>query len=420
MKKMLTFLLALAFILVVFTGCSSEKEQMPAEEPETSEEEAETPAEEAPAEETPTEEETSDGEFDGTVKIALITTLTGDNSLNGEYAQHGFEMAVEEINEAGGILGKEVIYELFDEMSTAEGAVSAFAKLAEDDEIMVVDGSHMSIYAVACMNDITKSGIPYVSNGSSSTVDDEKNPLVWQSRPLDIYQGVAMAQAAVDQLDIKNPAILYSTDSTYVSLMERTVAAYKDLYDIEIGEENLFAFAESETNFANYIAQIMNGDFDGVIEISGQNPCILIMQQGDAAGLDLPRIGFNAVGDTSTLDNAGSAADGWYCISDWVPSVDTETGAAFTKKFEEKYGNTPATSGAYAYDTVYIIKAAMEAAGTTTDRAAINAGFEKISNLVGAAGTYSYYEENHSFASSIFLSYNENGSAVCKEIITFR
>lgn len=176
---------------------------MPAEEPETSEEEAETPAEESPAEETPTEEETSDGEFDGTVKIALITTLTGDNSLNGEYAQHGFEMAVEEINEAGGILGKEVIYELFDEMSTAEGAVSAFAKLAEDDEIMVVDGSHMSIYAVACMNDITKSGIPYVSNGSSSTVDDEKNPLVWQSRPLDIYQGVAMAQAAVDQLDIK-------------------------------------------------------------------------------------------------------------------------------------------------------------------------------------------------------------------------
>lgn len=200
--------------------------------------------------------------------------------------------------------------------------------------------------------------------------------------------------------------------------MERTVAAYKDLYDIEIGEENLFAFAESETNFANYIAQIMNGDFDGVIEISGQNPCILIMQQGDAAGLVCRALDLCC----RRHQHTGQC---WFCGRRLVCFLTgflllTRKRAAFTKKFEEKYGNTPATSGAYAYDTVYIIKAAMEAAGTTTDRAAINAGFEKISNLVGAAGTYSYYEENHSFASSIFLSYNENGSAVCKEIITFR
>ena len=354
-----------------------------------------------------------------TVKLGFISTITGSNALNGEYALNGFLLAVEEINAAGGILGKEVTYSIADEMSTTEGSVNALAKLLEDEEIMAVCGSHMSVYAIAGMQEITASGTPYVSNGSSSSVEAEGNPLVWQSRPLDIYQGVAMAEYAINVHNVQNPAILYSTDSTFVNIMEQTVKAFSER-GIEIPEENLFAYAESESNFSNYIAQIMAGDFDCLILDTSQTSTILILQQAQAAGLDMLGIGFNSIADANVLENAASAAEGWYSISDWCPAVDTQKGSAFAAAYEEKYGNLPATSGAYAYDAVYLIKAAMEAAGTTEDKAAINEGFKQIKDLEGATTTFSYFTENQSLASSLFVAQVSDGVALCVDVVKYR
>lgn len=361
--------------------------------------------------------------FDGTVTIGLQGCFTGENATNGEYQVRGFQLAVEEINAAGGVLGKEVKFVQGDEMSTAEGSVNAFNMLATNDEISVIAGTTQSVFIIACDEAIRSAKIPYVGMGSSSKVNALGNPYIYQTRPLDTAQGPAIAKVAAETLGMKNPAILYSTDSTYVSLMEQTVPALRDTYGLEIPASSLMAFAESESNFSSYIAKIQNGGYDGAITFSGQPPCILLMQQVQAAGLDINWVGSNSVGDVVTLGNAKDAGEGWYSIVDWSPTTPTEVGANFNKNYVARWSSEPGTASANAYDAMYIIKDAMEKAGTTSDRVAILKAFESI-EYTGAASNYSYHTEDHSWASSVFLCVNkwdgEKCISQCQEIISYR
>ena len=115
-----------------------------------------------------------------------------------------------------------------DEVDNLEMSVLATQELLADDEIMGIIGSMYSTYNIAAMPSVAEYGMPYLAMGSSSGVANEKNPYTWQDRPLDTAQGAVLADYVVNTLGCTNPAIMHSTQSTFQSLADQTIAALQE------------------------------------------------------------------------------------------------------------------------------------------------------------------------------------------------
>ena len=412
MKKLVSILLALVLVLSM-AACSTNTQQ-PAQT--TTESAAETKTE-APAEETKQEQPAAEG----TVKLGLVTAVTGSNSLVGEEAQEGAQLAIDEINAAGGVNGQMIELVVTDEVDNLEMSVLATQELLANDEIMGIIGSMYSTYCIAALPSVLDAQVPFMSMGSSSGVSKENNPYTWQNRPLDTAQGAVLADYVVNELGCKNPAIMHSTQSTFQSLADQTIAALENL-GVEIADKNIFAFPDDESNYAPYISQVMDGDFDCLIAMSNQAPSAVICQQVESAGLTgdmMPLIGSTSFCSNVCITNAGSSANGWYSISDWCPGGSNDVAATFEENYRAYSGRAISDLAAVCvYDAVYIFAEAMKIAGTNTDREAINAAMEKV-DYQGAI-SYFKYNEDHSFATALTVTQNVDGVPTAIKAVSYR
>lgn len=356
----------------------------------------------------------------GVIKIGIIAPITGTNKLVGEYIQNGADLALEEINAAGGILGKQIELVIGDEVDNLQDSVNATTMLISDDDISVIIGSLYSQYCIAAMPGIADAKIPYFSSGSSSGVSKLNNPYTWQVRPIDTFQGMTLANFAVNTLGMKNPAIMYSTQSTFASLSEQVQIALKDL-GITITEKNLFGFPEEEINYDPYFAQILAGGYDGIIALSNQLPSALICKQAEIAGVDpevIPCLGSTSYCSAVCRTNAGSSSNGWYSVADWVPGGANDRAAEFEAAYVAKYGAASDLPAVAFYDAIYVIKKACEIADST-EREAINDACKQIKALPGCISTFSYFED-HVFATALGITRNVDLKAEMIDAVTFR
>ena len=356
-----------------------------------------------------------------TVKIGLVTAVTGSNSLVGEEAQEGAQLAIEEINAAGGVNGQQLELVVADEVDNLEMSVLATQELLANDEIVGIIGSMYSTYNIAAMPSVAEVGVPYLAMGSSSGVSNEKNPYTWQDRPLDTAQGAVLADYVVNTLGCSKTAIMHSTQSTFQSLADQTIAALNDL-GVEVPSGSIFGFPEEESNYSPYISQVMDGDFDCLIALANQAPSAVICQQVQAAGLTsdmMPLVGSTSFCSNVCITNAGDAANGWYSISDWCPGGSNDVAAAFEEAYTAYSGRAISDLAAVCvYDGVYILAEAMKIAGTNTDREAINNAMEQV-EFQGAI-SYFKYNEDHSFATALTVTQNIDGVPTAIEAVSYR
>ena len=357
----------------------------------------------------------------GTVKIGLVTAVTGSNSLVGEESTEGAQLAIDEINAAGGVNGQQLELVITDEVDNLEMSVLATQELLANDEIVGIIGSMYSTYNIAAMPSVAEVGVPYLAMGSSSGVANEKNPYTWQDRPLDTAQGAVLADYVVNTLGCTNPAIMHSTQSTFQSLADQTIAALQE-QGLEIPTSSIFAFPEDESNYSPYISQVMDGDFDCLIALANQAPSAVICQQVQAAGLTsdmMPLVGSTSFCSNVCITNAGDAANGWYSISDWCPGGSNDVAAAFEEAYTAYSGRAISDLAAVCvYDAVYILAEAMKIAGTNTDREAINSAMEQV-EFQGAI-SYFKYNEDHSFATALTVTQNIDGVPTAIEAVSYR
>ena len=358
----------------------------------------------------------------GTVKIGLVTAVTGSNSLVGEESTEGAQLAVDQINAAGGVNGQQLEIVVTDEVDNLEMSVLATQELLADDEIMGIIGSLYSQYCIAVMPAVEETGMPYFAMGSSSGVSNEKNAYTWQVRPLDTAQGAVLADYVVNTLGCSKPAIMHSTQSTFQSLADQTIAALNDL-GVEVPSGSIFGFPEEESNYSPYISQVMDGDFDCLIALANQAPSAVICQQVQAAGLTsdmMPLVGSTSFCSNVCITNAGSAADGWYSISDWCPGGSNDVAAAFEEAYTTAYPERAISdlAASCVYDAVYVLAEAMKIAGTNTDREAINNAMQEI-DFQGALSYFKFYDD-HSFANSLTVTQNIDGVPTAIDAVEYR
>lgn len=331
----------------------------------------------------------SDNKTKGTIKIGIATSLTGEKALTGKYTRNGVELAVEEINNKGGINGQKVeaVYE--DDNGTDSGAVNAFNKLTGSD-VAVIIGSIYSTMDLAISPSVKKAEIPTLVTGSSNDIAKQKNPWLFQSRTNDAISAAAIAKYAVNELKLKKIALIHDTDAYGQGAAGAAKAALEGL---KVTPTLITTFNTGDKDFTPQLVKIKDSKADGILAFSLQTEAGLIMKQVKSLGLDIPFIGSTSFSSKIAIDLARENAENVYSVADYVPTTSLQKGQEFAKRYKEKYSLESDFTGAINYDAFLLAAEAIKIA-KSTDKNAVKQALASINEFNGATNTFSFDENN--------------------------
>ncbi len=346
--KLLSFVLLLALLL---TGCGGE--------------ESKTKEEGTGTGETTTEEQTTDETSTGEkIKIGGLAPLTGEVAVYGITSTNGTKMAFEEINAAGGVMGKEIEFILYDEKGDPMEAVTAYEKLVQD-EVVALIGDVTSKPSVAVAESTQELGMPMITPTGTQDTITLTGPNVFRVCFTDSYQGEVLAVYAKETLGAKTAAVMKNSGDDYSDgIAQAFVAKAKEL-GIEIVAEE--AYADADKDFKPQLTKIAAAKPDVLLAPDYYEKDALIAQQGREVGFEGTYIGGDgwdgvvaAIHESSRGAIEGVRFSNHYALSD--PSEKVQN---FIKNYKEKYNEDPSSFAALGYDAAHLMAQAIEKAQST-------------------------------------------------------
>ena len=344
-----------------------------------------------------------------TVKIGGIGPLTGAYANYGLSEKNGAELAVKEINEAGGIAGKQIELSYQDSQGESESAVNAYGKLMDwGMEVSlgcVLSGENASVVAAARDDDV----LLITPSGSADKCIDG-NDKAFRVCFYDSYQGAAAAQYIKDNNMVDTVGILYQSDNDYsVGLYNAFVAKCGEL-GITIAETQTFT-SSTNTDFSTQVSALVSSGVKLVfIPLYAEEASTFLTQAHGKFADDVYFFGADGLdGILGKVEQDTSLANNVLMLTPFAADNPAENVQSFVKKYQEAYGATPDQFAADAYDAVYVIKAAIEKAGSTSGDALASA----LTSLTveGVTGTMTWGSDgNTSKNASAILYYDGVGT----------
>ena len=345
MKKFLSIMLAMSLTATLF-ACGGSK---PAS---TNQAVAEAPAAEAPA-----------ADKNAKFKIGGIGPTTGGAAVYGKSVENAIQIAVDEINAAGGINGYQVEYRFADDEHNAEKSVNAYNSL-KDWGMQMLIGTVTSAPCIA-VADKTLADNMFQITPSGSAVDCVANPNVFRMCFSDPNQGIASAQYIDGHKLATKVGIIYDSSDVYSSGITdkfREEAAGKSF---EIVAEEQFT-ADSKTDFTTQLTKIKSAGADLVFLPFYYTEAALILEQAKKMDYKPIFFGCDGMDGILTLENFDkSLAEGLMLLTPFSADATDALTQSFVKKYQEKYGEIPNQFAADGYDCAYTLKLAVEKANVT-------------------------------------------------------
>lgn len=311
--------------------------------------------------------ETEKGSSD-TIKIGAIGPVTGDGAIYGEAVKNGAELAVKEINEAGGINGAQIEFNFQDDEADAEKAVNAYNTL-KDWGMQALLGTVTSAPCVA-VGEVAQADNMFLLTPSGTAVECVQYDNAFRVCFSDPMQGAESAKYIADNQLATKIAVIYNSSDVYSTGIYQAFAKEAETAGLEIVAAEAFT-AESKTDFSVQLQKAKDAGAELVFLPFYYSEAALVLQQ--AAGINYSPIFFGCDGMDGILDVEGFDADlanNLMFLSPFTPTSTDEAIQKFVTDYKEAYGGTPNQFAADAYDGVYAMKAAMEKAEVTPDMSA--------------------------------------------------
>ena len=301
------------------------------------------------------------------ITIGTVTTNSGTAAAYGEAEVKGFELAVSEINAKGGINGKKVKLESMDDKGDATEASNAFNKLSGDNNVLAVAGPTISATtaAVAPLADQAK----LVTIAPAATSDSiETGNYLFRTCFKDSYQGEVAARFAAENLKVKKVAVLYGTGDPYSSGVGEAFAKAAEKLGLEVVDKE----SSSSADDTEYSAQLQKIQASGAellyapyyYSVAGP----YIIPQARSVGFEGYVMGPDGY-DGLKLTGDKSQYNKTYYTTHYSADDNTNTKVQdFIKSYKEKNNAEPNTFAALGYDTIYMLKQAIEKAGKNATR----------------------------------------------------
>lgn len=301
-------------------------------------------------------------------KIGGIGPTTGAAAVYGIAVENGAQLAVDEINAAGGINGKQIEFKFEDDEHDAEKSVNAYNTL-KDWGMQMLLGTVTSNPCIAVAEE-TKNDNMFQLTPSGTAVECVQYDNAFRVCFSDPTQGVECAKYIGENALATKVAVIYDSSDTYSSGIYEAFAAEAPNQGIEIVSAEAFT-ADSNKDFSVQIQKAKDAGAELVFLPFYYTEASLVLQQ--AAGMDYAPIFFGCDGMDGILAVEGfdaAYANNLMFLSPFTPTSDDEAIQKFVADYKEAYGETPNQFAADAYDGIYAIKAAAEKAGLTADMSA--------------------------------------------------
>ena len=322
------------------------------------------------------------------IRIGVVNEITGAQAEAGQFTVNGIKLALDEINKAGGVLGRQLELRIEDNGSTNPGTVLAFSKLASEGGIAAIIGPIRSSQIQAASPSIAKAGVPTMIGGTDTSLTHVNNRWVFRARPNDSYSSRVIAEFGVNTLKLKKWAIVHSTDAFGGGGKTALVGALKTL-----GIEPVLVqgYTNNSQDFTPIVLALKKSGADILATYMTNSPDVgIFAKQLRQLGLTTPWIGSPSLISVTALNLAGESLYGTYAIADFTTDASDVT-RAFTKKYKDRYGLNPDSFASWAYDGMQILALAIKSAGST-DPEAIRKGILAIKGYQGAEGNYAFDE----------------------------
>jgi len=332
--------------------------------------------------------------------------LTGEVASYGQKAKRGIEMAVEDQNTKGGLLGKQIVVDFQDDRNDKKEAVSIMTKFATMDKVPVVFGSAGSGASLAIAPLANRYKVVLISPISSSTqLSTEGGDFFFRTCPADDLQAEVLAKWVFDS-GAKKVAVVYTNNSWGKPLAEGFRTKFTALGGQVINEEGV---QENSADFRTIITKLKGmAGLDAVVSPTYPKEGGVFVRQAKELGLNVPLYGGDNWGSPEFRTLAGDAAGGVFYTA---PSENSSPVLSdFTQRYKTKYGEEPDVFGSYSYDAASAIFRALEAA-RVADPTKIREALLKVS-FQGVSGEVSF-RPNGDLKSEAFAKKTiKNGQAV--------
>jgi branched-chain amino acid transport system substrate-binding protein len=350
-----------------------------------------------------------------TLKIGVVAPLTGPGAESGTYQTQGAKLAVEEINKAGGILGRQVELVIEDDQTTNPGAVLAFSKLAGDASIPAFLGSIRSTQVHAMAPDIAKFGKPVMIGGTDPKLTHMGNQWLFRCRPNDSYSSRVIADYGVNVLKKKKWAVVHSTDAFGTSAAGALVEALKKFGVTPVLDQGYTNNSQDFTPVALAVKQ-SGADVLGTYMTFEPDQGIFAKQLRQLGVNNIAWVGSPTTVTNTALKLAGPALFGSYAVVDFNKDSSPEA-RAFGDKYVDHYKAIPDVFGAWAYDAMHILAQAINSA-KSTDPQKIRAAILAIKGYKGVEGIYDF-DANGDGLHGYNIVKNNSGAVVFEKHIHF-
>jgi branched-chain amino acid transport system substrate-binding protein len=322
------------------------------------------------------------------IKVGSVLSLTGDLAEYGTRCREGIDLAVDEINAAGGVNGRplQIVYE--DDKGVPTEGVSAFNKLTTVDKVPVVIGAVSSSVTLALEPIATRDQIFLFSPVSSSPKIPGRSKYLYTMWPPDTLEARALAEFATQQLKKSRVAILYVDGEYGLGLMEQFRKRAQELGMQVVSAE---AYPLNNKDFRFVIPKLKQANPDVIFLAGYHKEMAFATKEIREAGMDQQILGNTDYEVDELLQIAGKAAEGAvYATPRFNPDQGGTIQKQFAAKFKEKYHKEPSLFQANAYDLVFFIATAFKANGVNAE--ALVKYVPTIRDYDGASGRTSFTE----------------------------
>jgi len=340
------------------------------------------------------------GEAAGVIKLGSFMCNTGSFATFGQSTTKAMKLAVEEVNAAGGVLGKPLELIVEDDQCKPEEAANAVRKLIDQDQVVVVVGEVASSNSLAAAPICQAARIPMLTPSSTNPEVTRKGDFIFRACFIDTFQGAVMAHFAVEHLKAKTAALLGDVNSDYSQgLIEFFTKKFEALGGRVVATES---YMQNDKDFKTQLTKLKALKPDVVFVPGYYNEVSLIVKQARELGLTMPFIGGDGWDSPKLVEIGGQAVEGCYFSNHYSKDEDKPEVQRFVQTFQEKYGEVPDALAACGYDAIRLVADAIQRAGST-DPQAIRDALAKTKDFPGVTGTITIDADRNARKSAVVL-----------------
>ena len=359
----------------------------------------------------------------GSIKVGIMGPHTGDNSSYGLACLNGAQLYFKQLNEDGGVNGKQIEPVVYDEKGDATEAVNAYNRLVQEDGVTGIVGDVTTGPTIAVAQASVADNMPCVTPSATAADVVTYGSNYFRACVTDPEQGRVMANFASEQ-GYKNVATLYLSGSDYSEGVNAAFCEEAEALGITITSQQ--SYAEGDVDFKAQLTNIIATDPDAILVPNYYQDDGMIVNQARTQGYDKVFLGVDGwsgiYGGSENYAEAANLHDCYYCCA-FSSSNESETATKFVSDYEAEYGEAPTNFCALGYDAAMVLANGLTAA----EEAGLEPGSEDYKQAVidgiasgtveGVTGSISYEGTGDPVKSSLIITFAEDGAEETFEVL---